>query len=377
MIQKQIPKDWKEIELEEILDYEQPNKYIIKSEILVNKSSNSLPVLTANKSFILGYTNEQEGICEKLPVIIFDDFTTDSKYVDFKFKVKSSAMKLLRPKTKDVYLKFIFLLMQTIKFNSATHKRYYLSTYQKIKIKLPPLQVQKRIVSILEKAEELKRKREKADKLTREYLRSIFYEMFLKNNFEMKKISDICLKVTDGKHGDCKNLESSGYYFISAKDIFGGTMHYENARQITKESYLEVNKRVNLELDDVLITNSGSIGKTAIMTDKEKVNKTTFQKSVAVIKPNKKYIVPVFLRSYLEIMGSNLVNQSTGSSQKNLLLKDIRDFEIPLPPITLQQKFVSIVEKIEKLKEKQKQSKDEINVMFDSLVKQSLNGDLI
>src|SRR3989344_2784489 len=130
MIQKQIPKDWKEIELEEILDYEQPNKYIIKSEILVNKSSNSLPVLTANKSFILGYTNEQEGICEKLPVIIFDDFTTDSKYVDFKFKVKSSAMKLLRPKTKDVDLKFIFLLMQTIKFNSATHKRYYLSTYR-------------------------------------------------------------------------------------------------------------------------------------------------------------------------------------------------------------------------------------------------------
>ena len=109
------------------------------------------PVLTAGKSFILGHTNEDKGIYEKLPVIIFDDFTTANKYVNFPFKVKSSAMKLLTPKNENVNLKFVFYAMQNIKIDSTTHKRYYLSRYQKIKILLPPIAEQKRIVNKIEK----------------------------------------------------------------------------------------------------------------------------------------------------------------------------------------------------------------------------------
>lgn len=83
----------KEYELGELLSYEQPTPYIVES----TKYSNTYktPVLTAGKSFIIGYTNETTGIYDKLPVIIFDDFTTSSQYVNFKFKVKSSAMKIL------------------------------------------------------------------------------------------------------------------------------------------------------------------------------------------------------------------------------------------------------------------------------------------
>ena len=79
-----IPKHWKMKKLGELLDYEQPWKYIVRN---TEYSDSGTPVLTANKSFILGYTNETDGICNNIPVIIFDDFTTDSKYVDFPFKV--------------------------------------------------------------------------------------------------------------------------------------------------------------------------------------------------------------------------------------------------------------------------------------------------
>ncbi|MBU4452109.1 MAG: restriction endonuclease subunit S, partial [Nanoarchaeota archaeon] len=137
MKDKTLPDGWKEVALGDVVDYEQPTDYIVNSDEYNDEYKT--PVLTAGKSFILGYTNETEGVYNKLPVIIFDDFTTASKFVTFSFKVKSSAMKLLTPKTKDIDLKFVFWLMQTINVDSTTHKRYYLSNYQHIKIPLPPL----------------------------------------------------------------------------------------------------------------------------------------------------------------------------------------------------------------------------------------------
>ena len=89
--------EWNEYELGELLSYEQPTPYIVESTDYNDKYKT--PVLTAGKSFILGYTNETNGVYTALPVIIFDDFTTASQYVNFEFKVKSSAMKILTPKT--------------------------------------------------------------------------------------------------------------------------------------------------------------------------------------------------------------------------------------------------------------------------------------
>ena len=89
-----LPDGWGVCRLEDIVDYEQPTAYIVNSTSY--NDSYPIPVLTAGKSFIIGYTNEEKGIYSKLPCIIFDDFTTDSKFVDFPFKVKSSAMKILQ-----------------------------------------------------------------------------------------------------------------------------------------------------------------------------------------------------------------------------------------------------------------------------------------
>ena len=109
-----------------------------------------MPVLTAGKSFIIGYTNETRGIKNDLPVIIFDDFTTDSKYVDFPFKVKSSAMKILTAEKDIINTKFAFYVMQTIECDHETHKRYWISEYGKKIIGLPPLKEQLKIVNTIE-----------------------------------------------------------------------------------------------------------------------------------------------------------------------------------------------------------------------------------
>ena len=127
--------EWELRSLAEILNYEQPGAYIVND---TNYKKKGTPVLTANKGFILGYTDESYGVYNDLPVIIFDDFTTDKKFVNFPFKVKSSAIKLLTLKNKNRDdLKFIFECMKNIKFEEKEHKRYYISTYQNIKILVP------------------------------------------------------------------------------------------------------------------------------------------------------------------------------------------------------------------------------------------------
>ena len=142
-----LPQGWAACRLEDILDYEQPQAYIVNSTDYSDEYET--PVLTAGKSFMIGYTNETNGICDRLPVIIFDDFTTDSKLVDFPFKVKSSAMKILRTKG-EVNIDYIAYYMSITRLIGDTHKRYWISEYSKLLIPIPPYQEQLRIVETVE-----------------------------------------------------------------------------------------------------------------------------------------------------------------------------------------------------------------------------------
>lgn len=144
--------EWKP--LGEVTEYEQPSKYLVKTTNY--KDSFTTPVLTAGKTFILGYTDECFGIYEasKHPVIIFDDFTTANKWVDFDFKAKSSAMKMITSVDDSKYiLKYIYYWLNTLpsELIEGDHKRQWISNYANKRIPIPPLSIQKEIVNILDK----------------------------------------------------------------------------------------------------------------------------------------------------------------------------------------------------------------------------------
>ena len=144
----QLPKGWAMCLLEDIIEYEQPTGYIVSS---TNYDDSYLtPVLTAGKSFLIGYTDEEEGIYSKLPCIIFDDFTTASKLVTFPFKVKSSAMKILQV-SQNISIKYVAAFMSITQLIGDTHKRYWISEYSKLPIPIPPKEEQKRIVTAIDK----------------------------------------------------------------------------------------------------------------------------------------------------------------------------------------------------------------------------------
>lgn len=144
-------------ELSKTFDYKQPSKYIVKSTVY--DDSYATPVLTAGKTFILGYTNETNNIYPASidePVIIFDDFTAAFKWVDFPFKVKSSAMKILTPNSNFLEnLRYIYYAMQMITYTPKEHARQWIGIYSKIRIPIPPLEVQHEIVKVLDTFAEL------------------------------------------------------------------------------------------------------------------------------------------------------------------------------------------------------------------------------
>lgn len=361
--QKQIPKNWQEVELGEVLDYEQPTNYIVGSTNYNNEYST--PVLTAGKSFILGYTNETEGIYFNLPVIIFDDFTTENKFVNFPFKVKSSAMKFLRPKNEDINLRYVFLAMQRIKIRSRMHKRYYLSAYSKLKIPLPfkdgkpDLETQKKIVSILEKAEELKQKREQSNKLANEYLKSVFYEMFGDPNSPSSNFNKIDFLKSIDKEASNNKLKLQQNEFL----IKGEYPIIDQGEEFIA-GYTNDKSKVYDEKFPVIV-----------FGDHTRILKfidfpfALGADGVKILVPSKEFN-PYYFYYCLKL----LEIKSAGYSRHYKFLKEKK---IPLPPIELQEKFAAIVEHVEKLKEKQKQSKEQIDNLFNALMQKAFRGELV
>lgn len=144
---------WEMTPLEKCLDYQQPTPYLVKDERY--SPAFKTPVLTAGKTFILGYTNEENGIfTDGLPVIIFDDFTTATQFVDFPFKAKSSAMKILQAKN-GADIKFMFEALQTIGFEVGAHERHWISTFAPMLVPVPKPAEQQKIAECLSSVDEL------------------------------------------------------------------------------------------------------------------------------------------------------------------------------------------------------------------------------
>lgn len=204
--------EWKK--LDTCLDFEQPTAYLVKSTEYDN--SYDTPVLTAGQSLLLGYTNEKNGIYEaskENPCIIFDDFTTSFHWIDYSFKVKSSAMKMLRPK-KGVNFRYVYYSMCGINFVPGGHQRHWISKYSQFEIPIPSLSEQTRIVGILDTftsaidnlKEEIAQRRKQY-----EYYRDQLLDLEGKEGVEMKKIGDIA-KVLRGKRLTKNLLDENAPY---------------------------------------------------------------------------------------------------------------------------------------------------------------------
>lgn len=171
--------EWEETTLGELLKYEQPQKYIVKNTDYSDEYN--IPVLTAGQSFILGYTNETEGIKEatsEKPIIIFDDFTTSSHLVNFSFKVKSSAMKLLTPANEQGNIVFLYNILNNVGYKPSAHERHWISKFSNFIVLVPSLEEQQKIGSFFKELDNrIELQKQKLDKI-KEYKKGLLQQMF-------------------------------------------------------------------------------------------------------------------------------------------------------------------------------------------------------
>lgn len=339
--------DWNTYELGELLLYEQPSKYIVKSTDYDN--SYSTPVLTAGKSFILGYTNEEDGIYpqEGLPVIIFDDFTTSSKYVDFSFKVKSSAVKILKPNTNLVLPKYIFYRMQIIQFEHSTHKRYWIQQYSKLKVTIPDIAEQKKVV---EQIEEMLLQLDNGEKLlqkTKEqivFYRQVVLKEVFKNIKEMQTIAKMSQVVTSGSRGWAKYYADEGARFIRITDLTRDKISIkDNNIQFVKLPEKVEGKRSRLKENDVLISITADLG--SIASVPEDIEEAYINQHIAMIRFNN-VAQGRFMAWYLksDYGQKDLLKNRRGGGKLGLGLDDIKNTLVPVVDNTFAKKVVELID---------------------------------
>lgn len=335
-----------EYELGELLIYEQPTAYIVNSTEY--SDSYKTPVLTAGKSFILGYTNETDNIFGKLPVILFDDFTTATQFVNFKFKVKSSAMKILNVNTELVNPKYIFYRMQTIQFDHSTHKRYWIQQYSKLKVQIPPIVEQERIVA---KIEELFSDLDNAVetlKATKAQLK-LYKQAVLKSAFsrciELKKAEDLCFFITKGttpKKAEFQ-LEDKSIPFIKVYNLtFEGGLDFTIEPTFIAKSIHETSlARSIVYPGDVLMNIVGPpMGKVSIVPssyDEWNINQAIVRFRCKE-ELNNRYLA-YFLMSSETVEKMSKQTKAT-AGQFNLTLETCRNIDIPVCSINEQLKIV-------------------------------------
>lgn len=341
LIQLFCPAGVEFVKIGEVVDYEQPSKYIVDSTDYSDDFD--VPVLTAGQTFVLGYTNEKTGIYQaskEKPVIIFDDFTGAFKWVDFPFKVKSSAMKMLTVSNQSTFLRYIYHLMEKIGFSSSEHKRLWIGTYSEFKIPLPPVPVQREIVRILDNFTELSA--ELSAELTARKKQYEYYRdelLTFNENIKADKLSNL-VDFRNGK-GHEKDISETGKYivvnskFISTK---GKVCKYSD------------NQIVPLYKDEILMVmsdlpNGRALAKCYIV---EEDNKYTLNQRIGAFTISTKEIIPKFLY-YVLNRNRQLLRYDNGVDQTNLRKDDILKIAIPIPSLEQQERIVSILDRFDAL----------------------------
>ena len=256
----------------------------------------------------------------------------------------------------------------------ATIPGFNKSELKDAKINIKPLDEQIQIVKILERCEDIINKLNKEIEDFDLLIKARFTELFgtVKDNpyhFPTATLKEVCHKITDGKHGGCEQEADSGYYYVGAREIYDGVIHYDTAPQITYADFAKDYRRCNIEQGDMVIVNTGAtIGKSAIASS-PLTERTLLQKSVALIKVKTDVISAKFLR-FCYMANPSMYLVESASAQPNLLLSKMNATAIYLPPIELQEQFVAFVEQTDKSKLAVQQSLEKTQLLFDSLMQE-------
>ena len=350
LIKEFCPNGVEYVKIGSVVNYEQPSKYLVKKADY--KEEYSTPVLTAGQTFILGYTNEMNGIYNALkdsPVIIFDDFTGAFKWVDFPFKVKSSAIKFLKANEKRAMLRYIFHVMGNINLTSTEHKRLWIGIYSELQIPLPALPVQREIVRVLdsftlysaELTAELTARRKQYEFYRDKLLTFEHPEI---KTYKIKDIAEIYLGLTY-----TPNYVDKGIKFLSSKNISNDYLDLEDVKYISREEFEKSTPNAKPKRGDVLFTRVGSnLGHPTIVETDEDL---CIFVSLGYLRVNEKIVKNKYIKHWMntEMFWAQVNSRVKNAPKANLNSSWMREFNISIPPIEVQERIVKVLDNFDEI----------------------------
>lgn len=372
-------KDWQTINFEEAIEKITYTNKIPRSNFL---SAGKFPIISQEEDFINGYWNDEKDVFKLVyPVIIFGDHTQILKYVDFDFVLGADGVKVLQPKSF-LNPRFFYYFLQSVKLKSLGYARHY-RLLKEVSVSFPEsLSEQKRIVKILDDAFlKISMANENAEKNlqnSRQLFESYMHDIFANpsESWDVKPLSEICTKITDGVHKKPVYLPE-GIPFIKINNLTEGPgISFKEVSYISAKDHEDFCKRTMPEKGDILITKDGTIGVVRVIeTDIE----FSIFVSVALIKPISKTITP-YLRYVLESPIIQNQIKPKGAALKHLYLKDLREFNIPIPPAKIQKDIVNklsvLSKKTKDLEENYKQKIADLDELKKSLLTKAFAGEL-
>lgn len=335
--------------IDDCADYIQPSKYIVSDTNYVEEGT---PVLTPGQSFILGYTTEEDGIYEaskENPIILFDDFTGSLQWVDFPFKVKSSACKIIKAKNT-VGIRYLYHLMANLNFRSDEHKRLWISIYSQFEVPVPPLEVQREIVRILDKFTDLTSELQtelQAELQARAKQYEYYRENLILNSYgetvKLEDIVDIKLGLTA-----TPTYTDSGVIFISAQNTSSDYLDLTNVKYISEDDYEKASSNAKPKKGDILFTRVGSnLGHPVIVeTD---IDLCMFVSLGYLRVKDFSRTSNIYIKHWMntELFWEQVRKNVHGAAKVNLNTGWLKDFEVILPSLEKQNEIVGILNNLD------------------------------
>ena len=327
------------------------------------------PIISQEDKMVSGYCDDESLLYHiNCPVVVFGDHTRVLKYVDFDFVVGADGVKILIPKPF-LKAKFLYYYLQWYKVPSLGYSRHY-KLLKEISLPIPSPEVQQRIVSELDLLSSIIEKKKAQLKEYDQLAQSIFYDMFgdpvtNEKGWKMKKLGDVCEKITDGTHNSPVNTETGDYMYVTAKNIKKDGITLDNITYVSAKVHKTIYERCNPKFGDVLYIKDGiTTGVATINTLKEEFSLLS---SVALLKPQK-CLINHYLKAVLNMPSqyASIRENMGGAAITRLTIAKINQIIIPLPPLPLQQSFASKIEAIEHQKALVQQSITETESLFNS-----------
>lgn len=339
-------------------------------------SSGKYPIIDQGQALVAGYTDEEEGLFEDVPAIIFGDHTRIIKYVDKPCFLGADGVKLLKANFKNANYKYLYYALLNAKIPNTGYNRHF-KWLKETEIPLPEENTQEKIVLILEKLENLiEQRKEQLTKLD-ELVKARFVEMFgslndNKKGLDIVSIKDLCTLIKDGTHQTPIYTEDTqnGFKFLSSKDVMTQKICWDNIKYIPSELHEKLYVVIQPQRNDILMSKNGVNYGVAAINDTDEV--FDIYVSLALLRPITDKVNPVYLRC--AINNPDTKRQFDGSIKgigvPNLHLGEIKNTKVLLPSMEKQTEFVSFVEQVDKSKLSIQKSLKKLELLKSSLMQQ-------